>query len=354
MLARRRQDRCGRLRGAWALLLAALAAAGALQCSQPLEPAEGSNQELSLFTPWVRDDDRVRLVRELLETPVVTAIRPERSFKVEVVEPRGLASRKTWRNLAFLADFREPGRLHDTAKKLLGRRLDAMVLQPVAWIILRDAWARGQTLLFLHVGDPWVLRDTLQVAGSQLLQALETAVVQGLEETLYWSGEQKAMEKVLEKTYGFTVRIPAGYKVQEDPENQTIRMFLRRPEGPAQFLVIHARPAREGSLDPDWALRFRDAVVVHYNEGDRVEFSRSRGFPTRFQGQEAVLLKGLWQNEKYDMGGAFESVLFFRCDRFFLIDGSVFYPTGDKLPYLRELRAIAATFRCRKGRGSSS
>ena len=82
----------------------------------------------------------------------------------------------------------------------------------------------------------------------------------------------------------------------------------------------------------------------HRNPSDHRSCSRSHGSPGTFQGHEATILKGLWQNEKYGMGGAFETYLFFSGDRFFMVDISVYHPDGDKLPFLRELRAIASTF----------
>jgi hypothetical protein len=43
------------------------------------------------------------------------------------------------------------------------------------------------------------------------------------------------------------------------------------------------------------------------------------------------------------MGGAFESLLVQDGARLIFVDMAVFYPTGDKIPYMRELRAIAST-----------
>ncbi|MBU1702505.1 MAG: DUF4837 family protein [Candidatus Eisenbacteria bacterium] len=332
-----------RLKMGMSLLLLGLFLSG---CSKPFELAKGSTQSVSLFTVWQRQDDRVEWIRERLEAPVIVAIRPERNFSVEVVEPSGLPSRREWRTHIFLEDLSQNGRIRQTVEKILGKEeLEKLAALPAGHRMLRDVWARGQTILILHCKDPEAFRDYLEENGEQLMRSLEATVTIGVAETLYISGEQEGMEQSIRDKYHFSLRIPAGYKVSEDPENKVIRMTFVRYKGPAQFLILHTRPREGVFLDPDWALKFRDALVVLYNEGDHVEFSRSVGWFEPFQGNEAVRLRGLWQNEEYNMGGGFESILFLLEDQAIFMDLAIFNPTGEKLPYMRELRAIASTFR---------
>jgi hypothetical protein len=197
-------------------------------------------------------------------------------------------------------------------------------------------------------------RDYIEEEGEAILDLVERTISQGLVKTLYIADEQDSLRKLIHDQYGFSIRIPAAYSVAADSTNQVVRLYRLRDLGKAQFVIVHSRPREEGRLDPEWALRLRDAVVVHYNKGDRVDFERSSGRSGRFQGEEATFLRGLWQNEEYTMGGAFETILFFRRDRFFMIDIAVFNPKGDKLPFLRELRAVATTFEVEESREADS
>jgi hypothetical protein len=220
-----------------------------------------------------------------------------------------------------------------------------MASNPADRRVLKDVFARGQTVVVLHCADPRAFRSYLQEEKGKILDLIEETVVDGLVETMFLGEEQKVLQDGIHSTFGFSVRIPAAYSAMVDSTNEVIRLARVQDMGQGQFLIVHSRPKEEGSLDPDWALSFRDAIVVHYNKGDRVDFERSTTEQGTFQGHDAVLLRGLWQNEEYTMGGAFETFLFFRGDRFFMVDIAVFNPKGDKLPYLRELRAVAKTFR---------
>ncbi|MBD3335817.1 MAG: DUF4837 family protein, partial [Candidatus Eisenbacteria bacterium] len=318
---------------------------GLAACSEPIQVAKGSNQGLTLFTPWQRIDDRVEWVADTLESPVVVAIRPEKAFKVDIVDPGGIGSRNNWRTLAFLWDFQQPGKLRETARDVMSDEIfNKLVAGDAGYTIVQDMWARGQTGLFLHCADPEAFRDWLQDHGGEVLAATVSSVIDGLVETLFVSGEQRALQRSIHDQYGFSVRIPAGYTAEEDSANNVVRLRFIHYEGPALFMILHARPGSEGSLDPQWGLRFRDELVFHYNEGDRVNFERSRGRRASFHGQPATRLEGLWQNEEYTMGGGFRSILFMQGERFYFIDMAVFHPPGDKLPYMRELEAVASTF----------
>ena len=340
----------------WVLLFLTLVATGPMGCSRPIEYAIGSNQELSLFTPWNRDDDRVEWARDLLQSDVVTAIRPEKLFKAQVVAPEGVESRKNWRIHVFLDDLSRPGRIRKIASSILSEAsFTALVSQGAGHTIVRDAWARGQTTLFLHCAEAGAFRDYLKANGERILEEVESALARGLSETVYAMGEQAALREGIEERHGFSVRIPAGFKVAEDSTQHVLRIYNVSEAGQAQFLILHSRPFESAvPADPDWGLKFRDALVGEYNEGDRVELSRSSGRTGRFQGRQALLLKGLWQNDQYDMGGAFETIFFGEAGRLVMIDLAVFYPSGDKLPFLRELRGMASTFRMTPGGAESS
>lgn len=317
-------------------------------CGRPLEVAVGSNQEATIFTEWSREDDRVQWVKELLETEVITAIpsRPEKSFKVTISTPEGLDSRENWRVHVLLADLTEfDGTVQIIRDILDDQTIQAMASKPADRRVLKDVFARGQTVLVLHCADPRAFRSYIQVDREKILDLMEETLLEGLVKTLFIAEEQKELQDQIHSDFGFSIRIPGGFNAEQDSANQVQRIYGKKDQGQSQYVIVHSRPREEGSLDPKWALHFRDQLVVRYNRGDHVDFENSRGELGTFQGQEALLLKGLWQNEEYTGGGAFESFLFFREDRFFIIDIAVFYPEGGKLPYLRELRAVAKTFR---------
>jgi hypothetical protein len=68
----------------------------------------------------------------------------------------------------------------------------------------------------------------------------------------------------------------------------------------------------------------------------------------KFVGHDAAIMTGMWENKKYTIGGIFATYCFRceECEHNYAVDAAVFAPGLDKLPLLRELRAILVTFEC--------
>jgi hypothetical protein len=67
--------------------------------------------------------------------------------------------------------------------------------------------------------------------------------------------------------------------------------------------------------------------------------------PATFQGQPAVKWEGIWQNEKYVIGGPFRAFACHRDGRSYLLIGQLFAPGQSKVYVLRQLEALLGTFR---------
>jgi hypothetical protein len=66
-----------------------------------------------------------------------------------------------------------------------------------------------------------------------------------------------------------------------------------------------------------------------------------------FQGRYAIQLDGVWENLKHNIGGPFRSYGFYdeSDQRIYLVDYSVFAPGLKKWPFMRQLEAMARTFK---------
>jgi hypothetical protein len=116
------------------------------------------------------------------------------------------------------------------------------------------------------------------------------------------------------------------------------------PEEPKRWLRIHYGPSGDAPQRSEEWLALRDSLLFAERNGDRVLAERAGAGPGDFQGEPCVLLEGIWQNERYLMGGPFRSYGLLRGKRYYLIDLSVYHPPAGKLPALRQLMAIATTF----------
>jgi hypothetical protein len=307
--------------------------------------AVGDTSRIGLLTSFDASDPRVGLVAGLLEKPV-QMVRPEPRFQVDPIAPAAFPANRDRKCLALLTDLRAPGPLEEWVDQLITpEERGEMELRAVSYRLIRNAWANGQMVLLLHAEDPDSLTAMLRRSGDSLAEQYDVALQKAIGPAVLAAGQDRDMERYIRKHDGFEIGIPKGYLVGEDAENRVIRLYRVLEGEPARFLLIHWLPAAQAPQTPEACLDLRERLSMAYYDGDTVLRERSKAFRGTFQDRPAFLLEGVWQNDKYVIGGPFRSFGFVRGDRFYLLDTSVFNPTGAKLPYVRETLAIARTFR---------
>ncbi len=333
------------------LLRAALVFAGAAVlvygagCPKGLRMAVGRAGEPGLVTPWGPGDARVQALTAAMEAPV-EMMRPEARFSMRAVSPGVFQGARDWKSLVFLLDMNQPGALARPLRRILSEGdLDGMRKQEVAFRVVRDVWALGQTVMVIHTSDPGAFVSYMRESGTGIVDAFERGLEQSLGHVVLALGEDTHMTRYLEQHHGFHITVPRDYLVAEDQQGRLVRLYRVIDPEPPRFLMVHYGPAADMPQTIEEMLRLRHALGFEYYDGDAVLFERSWGEDGQFQGRPATVLHGIWQNRKYTMGGPFRTFVFTRDDRFYMIDCSVFNPPGDKLPVLREVLALARTFR---------
>jgi len=311
----------------------------------PALPAVGGTEEICLVSDLPAADPRRAGARALLEAPVPT-VRDEPRFQVREAGPGELDAVRHYRCLVLLLDAARPGEM----RRLLGRALGSADRRALAdatsdYRIVRDVWSRAQVVLVLHAAGAAPAPDWLEPGGPALLERLEEALLAALGDASLAAGEDAELSRALAVRYGFSLRVPAGYRAREDAAGRVVRLARLGDGEPPRFLLVHWGPARSAPSTPDGLLALRDSLGNAWHDGDRVLLERSQAGPGLFQSRPATVLHGVYQNERYAYGGPFRAVAFTRGERFYLLDASVFHPSGRKLPYLREVLALAQSFR---------
>jgi hypothetical protein len=166
-------------------------------------------------------------------------------------------------------------------------------------------------------------------------------VIAGLTRTLFVTGEDRVLADRLARTHRFTLRLTPGFFAEEDPELRVVKL---NASSPVRLLLIHWEDGELPLDAPTW-----DPILARIlredNQGDVVLAAMSRSFPARFQGRPALKWEGIWQNERFTIGGPFRAYAIHRDGRSFLLVGQVFAPGGDKVRILRQVEAHLATFR---------
>ena len=175
-------------------------------------------------------------------------------------------------------------------------------------------------------------------------------------------GRQFEVEEELAAMYDFAVNVQHDYLIAIDTSDF---VWLRRilTDTWRSVFVHFIENADPRLLTPEWIYDTRDSLGRQYiqgNLGGWVEIDRreTRPLETRninFLGRYGFETRGLWRmvgdedgrKVEFGMGGPFVTYAFYDepTRRLYMIDGMVFAPGYDKREFLRQMEAIAWTFR---------
>jgi len=305
--------------------------------------AVGPNGEATLVSDLAADSPAVVAVRAAIGRDVITT-RAEPAFEIDLVPGARFREVRSWRNLVLVADLDRD----DPTTALTARAVGPAVLADLragrrTHVLYSDVWARGQTVLVVAARGEPALARVAAAAADTIYAEFEAQVIRGIESLLYLAGEERRLARDLAGRYGWSLRIPRGYRVGEDANARFVRFFMR--EGGARLLFVYWQDGVAALPPPGFCLDLRGRLAARYYEGDFIDSTGSRSEPAIFLGRPAHRLIGVWQNDRYTMGGPFRTYCFVDKGRFVMIDLAVFEPMESKVELLRQLEAIARTFR---------
>ena len=304
--------------------------------------AVGPNDEISVFTNTAPDGDVAGELRRVFAYDIQVPGN-ETAFRLDFIAYRRFGVHRYVKNQILAVDLSGddslardlPGMIAPVAETQLAAREPFLLL-------VRDYWATGQTTL---VAAAWSHQDLLRLLeecdAEAWRRAYENAVVAGLTKTIFSLGEDKSIPAQVARRYGWTMRLTSGFHAAEHPQGEFVKF---NAEEPVRLLLIHWEDG-EVPLEPDAWSPIIDRVLDVYNDGDFILASRTRVFSETFQDQPAVKWEGVWQNEKYVIGGPFRAFACHRDGKSYLLIGIVFAPGQDKVYALRQVEAILSTFR---------
>jgi hypothetical protein len=312
-------------------------------CTKPMISAFGSNSEIVIITA-ARCRDEAEILKTILEREVLT-VQYEKAFEVRVASTADIRPERNRKNI-ILIDFLEPsGELSDTILRLAGRGKEAFREGRVNRKLLEDRWAKGQALILVAAPSKESLRSVLIEQSEDLFGFIEKAVQGRLDRALFHAGEQEAASERLGEEYGWHLRLPTGYEVDETYASQRVIKIVK--DQPARMITVYWEGGRWADLGQTCLERKKMLAWEFWDEDEVVEGSVTME-EAQFVGQKSMLLRGTWENTKYTIGGCFETYCFGcdECGRNYVVDAAVFAPGLEKLPLVRELRAILVSFSC--------
>ena len=314
-------------------------------CGDHLPESLGPARKLIVLadsTDWQTFEDPLR---EIFETVIYTP-QAERVYEIERADVHFFEAHRhrQRKSLMVIAPLDADHPTAQFAKDILSPEVQRAIWggrSAVSW--KKDVWAKDQTLYVVSGKDLEATVENLYMESDRLYRTLENAVDHSVKENVYSFGERKNTTRELADTYGWSVRVPFGYRILESHPNFVV---LAR-DNPNRWLSVYwESDVHPDQLTEDWCIQKRDEIMGRWFGGDRIVPSEVAVTQAEFAGKLATVLQGLWENEATWKGGPFKSYAFVDVDidRFFMIDIGIYAPNKKKAPILRRVDLVAKSF----------
>jgi hypothetical protein len=297
--------------------------------------AEGGSRELSVVTSLPADSPEVLLLRAVLERPAIR-IEDEAAYNVRLAAADDARVYRA-RTVLFFGYGSQ-----DLVPKPLEplNRLRAGAREP--FVFAPDVWLRGQAAGIFWTEKREELLPLLTEYQNRLFLELDRATFATVRARLLALPRDSRAERRLRSLLGFSLRVPRGYELRIDPKTRAVLLLEQGP--PTRLLRI----VPEGGAIPAGDLkraRASLAQIFRPNERtlDRIDPTLSS---TGIAGAGRQI-HGRWEDSRVSAAGPYRFYEVTREGKRFYVDLAVFAPGRPKLPYLRELQAIAETLSAR-------
>ena len=305
-------------------------------------------------------------VRAELAKPIATLPNQQGAFKLRF---QGLASGllpglKKTRNVLFVGPISDST---EVARFLRARVPEAQREaveggRSVALSTRDDLWASGQVVTFATAATDSILARAILDAGPTLRARYDANVLAATVVSMFDAGRQTEVEAGLLADHGFAVNVQHDYLQVQDTTvtalgrtGQFVRFRRVIPETWRDFFVFYQDGVSE-LPPPDELDRLTDRLLQDLVQGTEedayvaVDFRRPVTYDTvRVAGYESLEMRGMWRMVGDLMGGAFIRYAWVdpAQQRLYVYYGMTFAPsrTHDKREFLRQMQAIATTFR---------
>ncbi len=343
-------------------------------CERPLDRAFGDRNQIVIFADeanWNLFGDQLKSIFEReVKTP-----RSELIFRVrnETLDKWKFFSR--YYHLLLCGAITEDTPTALRIREHLSDEVEQQIIeeQRGRTIVIRDPYAAGQVLMIITADTVDRLQEYLRNAREHIFSLMDEHLDELISTLIYREDEQFAIEESLLTDHEFTLRVPWGFRMNTDFEDENfIRMIkyaLERwfyaywiPDEEIDdrgFAWVRALEGLGGQIERNeeldlsvidfmgqQAMGLRDHICRLYYDGDMVTRDQTAATLVEFQGRWAMRLYGLWGNTEKLAGGPFVSYCFYDQDtrRLWWLDGAVFAPNQPKETQLRQMDVMLHTF----------
>lgn len=287
-------------------------------------------------------------IKNSLERPFYTS-ENEKLYEVVHGDVKALDQFYKYKNLLFLCDMSSNQPVSEYIKKIMNEQMKEMLTKnPSLMFAKHNMFANEQFVVFLISNSKDQLIKSAFTNSNEMFYHFRQKFVQRLE---YRQNKLKALPDKYFKDFPFTMRIPENYVVYKSLPNENFISFIWRSRedqklNPDKYISVYYEKSDHREVSKEWIHKTRAKVAWKFYDEDEMNEPDLQWGLFRFLDYPAWYMSGRWQNKKYFIGGAFQSIAFYdeKAKANFLIDTSVYFPQGQKLKYLMELESIAKSF----------
>ncbi len=317
-----------------------------VESGKPL--AFGDNRDLYVFCDEINWKALNPALQESLEREVQLVVK-EHYFTVKRARIQDINELIKYKNLLFIGDLDTRGAVSRHIASTLPEQMTTRIKSTGGdMFVASNRWVKDQLVVYL------VGKDEAGLANISKLQAenLYSAFVGRLGERLaYQTYQTKVIQPAFFDAFPFSLKIPENYKLFSDDKQGKFLSFLYRIGSedrtfPDKYISVYRETIPAEKVNKEWAVEKRAYIARKYFEGDEFTSGELNAEQITFGKYPAWKISGAWKNTRLAIGGAFQSIAFYVPEQkqAYLIDNSVYFPAGDKLPILLELQKVSETF----------
>jgi hypothetical protein len=325
---------------------------------QGMPIARGESGEIILVLDSARWSGEIGKELRLTFRELVAGLpREEPLFDLRQVVPtdfKGLL--KQAKNLVLFIPLNDKNNEGLKMKNLFTQKsLDSLQQNPDIFLINRsNLFASGQQVLFLIHHDDQSFKERIVKEREQIRYFFNNVEDKRTFERLFKAPEEKMISNKLQSDYGYTIRIPYGFRVASSDDGFAWLRLAGQEIDKNIFIAFK---------DYTDANAFRDEDIIHWR--DEICHSHLYGNPenpesylltemldppifseVNFNGKYAKKMLGRWKTNTVSMGGPFVSYTLVdeTTNRIYYIEGFIYSPGVEQRKLMREMNVILKTF----------
>ncbi len=324
-------------------------------CDTSNKPAVGLEDEIYVVADSTEYEELKLALETTFEKTIYTP-QPEKIFTLIRISPNQIEKFNRKKNIVIAA----PLNSNSTASQFLKAIVDSSIKNKIEtdnnfFPEKYNIWAKDQLVTLLSAPTVEELEAKILRNKDNLLYAYQKISDKRLYSSLYNSKyEQKSMEGMFLKKYGWIIYVQADFKLAQDKAEDNF-VWIRRSPGSdmERWIFVHwidnASPAY---LNADSIKAVRNKITKKYylTSSDSAYVVIAEDYFTtseiNFNGRYAILTQGLWDLNTKGMGGPFISYTFYdeNTKRLYMLDGSVYAPKFYKRNLIHQMDVTLQSF----------